>query len=150
MQYTSKTYLAARVKQARAAVTTRLSTAVATSQRETTSDREAKGPSWVSRVTFSPPQEHDVLQVIADAIETLGTGDEKYVCPTLEPVHAQWTGFRAGVSKQEPEPKVTEEEKYHYVMKEVENPITVLYAYGGLHQYALFLDLCQSCLHKSL
>lgn len=125
--------LAIAVKQARAILTSGFKTAVLTRQRETTQDREAKGSLWVSRVTLPAPAEDDARQIIFNAIETLGIGNEQYTRPTTEAVKAQWTGYRAGVSAMEPEPNVSEAEKFCGLMKEVECPITILYTYGGAH-----------------
>ena len=66
--------LATAVKQARAAMTTRLSTAICKLQQQTTQDREAKGPMWVSRVVFPAPREDDACQTVCDVITILGRG----------------------------------------------------------------------------
>ncbi|MCJ1457343.1 hypothetical protein MMC28_007711 [Mycoblastus sanguinarius] len=129
----SKTEHAAAVKKMRHATTARMSTPVVRTQRETTVDREAKGPSWVSRVVFSAPAEDDILQIICNAVNDLGVGDERYAVPALADVRAQWTGFRARVPKNEPEPLIPEAKKLDYLMSEVSSPLTILYAYGGNH-----------------
>lgn len=108
-----------------------LNTPVGTLQRETKGDREAKGPSWVSRVTLLAPVENDACQIVLDAIEHLGSGNEQYTLPALDNVCAQWTGFRAGVAENEPEPKFSEADKFIRLTKEVRTPTTVLYAHGG-------------------
>ena len=108
-----------------------LNTPVGTLQRETKGDREAKGPSWVSRVTLTAPAENDACQIVLDAIDNLGTGNELYTLPDLNDVCAQWTGFRAGVGEKEPEPKLSEAEKFICLCKEVRTPTTILYAHGG-------------------
>ena len=108
-----------------------LSTPVGTLQRETGGDREAKGPSWVSRVKLPAPPEEDVRQIILDAIRILGTGKEQFTVPAIEPVQAQWTGFRAKVGESEPEPRLSEEEKFHCMSGEVRTSTTILYAHGG-------------------
>lgn len=129
----SKSDFAAAVKRARDMMAAGMSGPVTKRQRETTADREAKGPSWVSRVILPAPPEDDVRQIICDAVSALGVGDEKYTIPTIEHVHAQWTGFRAGVPKMEPESLASEAEKFDCLMREVSSPITLLYAYGGAH-----------------
>ncbi|MCJ1264463.1 hypothetical protein MMC22_004335 [Lobaria immixta] len=133
MSKPSKADLATAVKQARANLTAGLRTPVLTRQRETNQDREAIGSLWVSRVTFSAPAEDDARQIILNAIDILGRGDEQYTHPTTEAVQAQWTGYRAGVSGTEPEPDVSEAEKFGCLMKEVKCPVTILYMYGGAH-----------------
>ncbi|KAL9117315.1 MAG: hypothetical protein Q9187_006151 [Circinaria calcarea] len=111
--------LAAAVKRARAMFAAGTKTAIATRQRETTIDRDAKGPSLVSRVVFPAPAEDGPRQVVLDAINTLGVGDERYKCPALVDVRAQWTGFRSGVPKDEPEPAMSEAEKFLLLIDEV-------------------------------
>ena len=133
MAYISKYDHAVAVKHARDLMAIGMSGPVSKRQRETATDREAKGPSWVSRVTFPAPQENDVLQLIRDTVVALGVGDERYTTPTIENVGAQWTGFRANVPKMEPEPFISEAEKFECLMKGVSYPITILYAYGGAH-----------------
>ena len=108
-----------------------LSTPVGKLQSETKADRKAKGPSWVSRVKFQAPAEDDALQLVADAIKRLGTGNEDYALPLLDDVHAHWNGFRAGVADDEPEPELSEREKFCRLDEEVKTPTTLLYAHGG-------------------
>ncbi|KAL9636603.1 MAG: hypothetical protein Q9204_002199 [Flavoplaca sp. TL-2023a] len=110
-----------------------LSTPVGTLQRETNSDRQARGPCWVSRVVLPAPVETDVLNIILDAVRSLGNGSERYMVPTIENVHAQWTGYRAGVGNDEPEPIMSESEKFDKLQKEVTSPVNVLYLHGGSH-----------------
>lgn len=125
--------LASAVKHARAISIAGFQKAVLTRQRETTLDRKAKGSVWVSRVTLPAPAEGDARQLIFNAIDILGRGDEQYASPKTEAIKAQWIGYRAGVSELEPEPDVSEGEKFCCLMKEVESPITILYMYGGAH-----------------
>lgn len=98
-----------------------LNTPVGTLQRETGGDCEAKRPSWVSRVKLAAPPEDDVRQIILDAIRILGTGKEQFTVPGVEPVQAQWTGFRANVGEGEREPKISEEEKFDCMSRDVRN-----------------------------
>lgn len=94
-------------------------------------DPGVKGRMWVSKVALPPPPEDDVRQHVFAAIAALGTGTEEYTKPRLEPVGAEWLGFRGGVSDNEPEPSMTEQEKYHSLMGEVKNQTTILYFHGG-------------------
>ncbi|KAL8673515.1 MAG: hypothetical protein Q9168_002072 [Polycauliona sp. 1 TL-2023] len=103
-----------------------LGTPVGTLQQETVADRGAKGPCWVSRVVLPAPTERDVLDVILDAIKGLSIGNESYTMPTICDVHAQWTGHRTGVQKDEPEPDISEAEKFGHLQAEVANPVTIL------------------------
>lgn len=139
MAIISRSDLAAAVERARAMTAAGMSGPVTKRQRETTADREAKGPLLVSRVWFPAPSDDDVRQVICNAISALGVGDERYTIPVIEHVQAQWTGFRAGVPRSEPEPLIAEAQKYDCLMKEVSSPLTILYAYGGAHLYVLLI-----------
>lgn len=108
-----------------------LSTPVGTLQNETKADREARGPCWVSRVVLPAPIETDALDIILDAVRSLGNGSERYTVPTIENVHAQWTGYRAGVGKDNPEPSMAESEKFDKLQEEVTSPVNILYLHGG-------------------
>lgn len=108
-----------------------LSTPVRTLQRETNRDRQARGPCWVSRVVLPAPVESDALDIILDAVRSLGNGSERYTVPTFENVHAQWTGHRAGVGNVEPEPIMPESEKFDKLQEEVISPVNILYLHGG-------------------
>ncbi|KAL8847463.1 MAG: hypothetical protein Q9221_007489 [Calogaya cf. arnoldii] len=108
-----------------------LGTPVGTLQRETAADREARGACWVSRVVLPAVAETDALDLILDAVKGLGNGNEKYTIPTVENVRAQWTGHRAGVTKHEPEPTISETAKFEHLQEEVKSPITILYMHGG-------------------
>lgn len=97
---------------------------------------EIKGRIWVSRVTMPRPDEDDVRQALFKAIEGLREdGDEKggFVEPELGPVEAEWVGYRAGATKGSTELRISEEQKYQEMMKEVESPTTVLYFHGGAY-----------------
>ena len=131
MAYDSKEWLSA-IANLREFTTARMSiTPVGVLQRETSVDRKAKGPSWVSRVTLPAPTDTDIFQLLLDATRFLGDGNEKLRAPTLDSVQAQWTGFRAGVSKSEPEPKISETEKFSCLEKETQSTTTILYFHGG-------------------
>lgn len=86
---------------------------------------------WVSKFTLPRPPEDDVWQHVFSAIAALGNGKEAYIKPALEPVGAEWLGYRGGVSDTEPEPSMAEQEKYDSLMGEVKNKITILYFHGG-------------------
>lgn len=94
-------------------------------------DPGVKGKMWVSKVTLPPPPEDDVRQHVFSAIAALGSGKEEYAKPALEPVGAEWLGYRGGVSDKEPEPSISDKEKYDNLMGEVKNRTTILYFHGG-------------------
>ena len=102
-------------------------------QEETTKDREARGPCWVSRLTFPAPAEPDVCQLLLATIECLGTGKEAFSCPELVDVPVHWVGRRRGVDKNASEPNISESRKFEALNGEVETPLTIMYTYGGAH-----------------
>ncbi|KAI4220723.1 MAG: hypothetical protein LQ349_008016 [Xanthoria aureola] len=75
--------------------------------------------------------EPDALDLIIGAVKGLGNGNEQYTIPTIENVRAQWTGHRVGVTKHEPEPNISESEKFLHLKEETKSPITILYMHGG-------------------
>lgn len=136
MSEKSKRKLALEVEGIRAVLTAGMPLPITVQQQLSQGDRKGAGPCWVSRVTFPAPHENSLCELVRGAIEELGEGGEEYTMPALEPVHAQWTGFRANVSAKEPEPSISETDKYKCMMKEVTSPVTILYMYGGGHTYA--------------
>ena len=99
-----------------------------------TKEKQVRGPLWVSRVTFPAAGDDHLLRLITDSIGSLGDGSsshENYTLPPVVPVPAEWVGWRSGVSAKEPEPPVTEEQKYKLLMKDVSSPVTVFYLFGG-------------------
>ena len=104
---------------------------ISAQQKALSQDTKARGSVWVSRVRFPPPPEHDVSQVLIQAIKGLGTGDEKFTAPGLEPVRGEWVGHRKHVDRKSVEPDIREEEKYTALMAEVSTTTTVLFVHGG-------------------
>ena len=94
-------------------------------------DPEAKGPIWVSRVTFPPPKEDDVRQALFQTIDRLSANSETYTKPAAVPVEGEWVGHRRNVDAKAPEPSLTEREKYDGLMKDVSSAFTMLYVHGG-------------------
>lgn len=100
-------------------------------QLQSTKERPAVGPVWVSRVTFSP-SEDAIRQALFTGIRGLGKGGlQTFTPPRLAPVRAEWTGYRKGVSATSPEPDITETQKYHNLMEEVSSDVTILFVHGG-------------------
>lgn len=105
---------------------------VSQQQKGTLRDPGVKGRMWISRVRVPAPQEDDVRQLLFKVIEELNvTGQETYIQPQPQPVEAEWTGYRSHVSKDAPEPSISEEAKYKNLMEEVTSEATVLYFHGG-------------------
>jgi hypothetical protein len=99
-------------------------------------DPGIKGRMWISKVTMPKPEEDYIRQAVFRAVEGLkepGEAAGGYTEPELLPVAAEWTGYRAGATKQSVELKVSEKQKYTEMMREVSSPTTVLY-----FQYVLF------------
>ena len=94
-------------------------------------DPGVKGPAWVSRHALPAPPEADALNRLLEAIDTLNNGYGSYKRPESAPLETQWTGHRAGVDDEAPEPSMSENEKYDALMKEVTSPVTIFYIYGG-------------------
>lgn len=102
-------------------------------QKGTLKDPGVKGRMWISRVTMPAPAEDDLRQALFGAIDDMKEDDEAYTRPPPQPVEAEWTGYRADVAKDAPEPSISEEEKYKNLMKEVTSDVTVLYFHGGAY-----------------
>jgi hypothetical protein len=88
---------------------------------------------WVSRVTFLAAGDNDLLRVMVNSISSLAdcNGHNNYSSPQIAQVRAEWVGWRHGVSDKEPEPSLSEREKYTALMEDVSSPTTILYAFGG-------------------
>ncbi len=107
-------------------------------------DAPVKGRMWISRYTMPPPPEDDARQALIRAIEDLKEGSESFTPPSMDPVSAEWTGYRANVAKDAPEPSISESEKFAGLMKEVTSDVTILYFHGGAHY------LCDPATHRGV
>ncbi|KAL3477574.1 Alpha/Beta hydrolase protein [Aspergillus californicus] len=107
-------------------------------QKGTNRDPGIKGRMWVSKVEIPQP-EIDVQEAVIKAIEELKLGDETYDIPGVGPVEAEWTGYRSGVSKNAPQPNISEEEKYKELKKESGSDMVVLFFHGGAY---FLMDPC--------
>ncbi|KAJ6096200.1 hypothetical protein N7486_006946 [Penicillium sp. IBT 16267x] len=101
-------------------------------QKNSMRDPGIKGPMWVAKITLPQP-ELDVRDAVLRAIEILGTGQETFDIPGIKAVEAEWTGYRSGVDKKEPQPDISEEEKYRALRKEITSDMTILYMHGGAY-----------------
>ena len=115
---------------------------ISAQQRFSSADPGIKGNTWVAKVTLPKPLEQDVLLKVLEAVEDLKRGfaeDGQYKRPQLRDVEAEWTGDRAGIPPDTPEPNVSEREKYARLMHETasspetEDCTTILYFHGGAH-----------------
>ena len=105
-------------------------------QHLTLKDPGVKGRIWISKVTMPKPEEDDLRQALFKAIEGLkepGGLAGGFKEPELLPVEAEWTGYRAGATKQSSDLKIPEDQKYKELMREVSSPTTILYFHGGAY-----------------
>ncbi|KAJ5539824.1 hypothetical protein N7513_008156 [Penicillium frequentans] len=107
-------------------------------QKNSMRDPGIKGPMWVAKVTLPQP-EMDVRDAVLHAIEILGNGQETFDIPAVNEVGAEWTGYRRGVGKNEPQPDISEEEKYRALRKDITSDMTILYLHGGAY---MMMDPC--------
>lgn len=97
---------------------------------------EIKGRIWVSKTTMPVPKEDAIRQALFHAIEALkepGEAPGGFTQPELLPVEAEWTGYRGGATKNSTDLRISDEQKYMELMKEVESFTTVLYFHGGAY-----------------
>jgi acetyl esterase/lipase len=106
---------------------------LSSSQSATLRDPGVTGKKWISRYTIPKPEEDDVRQQLFKAIDDLGDGTEIYTKPDLLPVEVEWTGYRAEAGDYDPEPDISEDEKYANLMSEVTSDVTILYFHGGAY-----------------
>ncbi|KAK6957021.1 hypothetical protein Daesc_002306 [Daldinia eschscholtzii] len=107
-------------------------------QAMTLKDPGVKGKLWVSTVASEPPPERGIRDALLAAIDALNEpsargAEPSFKIPELVPVEAEWTGYRAAASKNSKPPAISEEQKYHEMMKECKNSTTILYLHGGAY-----------------
>lgn len=96
-------------------------------------DPGIKGEMWVSSVMLPTPED-DIRQLLFQMITDMSDGEESYTKPSLEPVEAEWTGYRSGVSSDATVPQgLSEADKYRNMMGEVSSDVTILYFHGGAY-----------------
>lgn len=108
------------------------SSPMAKAQKDSMRDPGIQGPMWVSKVTLPEPG-FDVRDAVLSAIEDLNGNGGTFDVPGIGAVEAEWTGYRNGVGKREPQPDISEEEKYRELRKEAPSDTTVLYFHGGAY-----------------
>lgn len=105
-------------------------------QMATSQDMPARGNVWAARTTVTVTAKDTVATLFQRAINGLANGPDQKVevgdC-VVEDVKAQWSGWRADVSRDEEEPEVEEGEKYERLMGEVTSDLTMLHAHGGFY-----------------
>ncbi|KXJ86296.1 acetyl-hydrolase-like protein [Microdochium bolleyi] len=115
-------------------------------QAMTLKDPGIKGRIWVSKVAADVPPETDVRDALMAAVEAMKdprSAGEPLRSPSLDPVEAEWTGYRAAAGPDDQLPMISETEKYHEMMRECKRKSTVLYFHGGAYY------LCDPSTHRS-
>ena len=95
-------------------------------------DPGIKGAIWISKVTLPPPQDA-LLDLLTTAIDASKTGPAQYDIPSLAPVEAEWTGYRAKAHSGQPRPDLSEAQHYAKLMSEVTSDVIMLYFHGGAY-----------------
>jgi acetyl esterase/lipase len=111
-------------------------TSISETQRLITRDRGTKGRIWISKYTAPPPEGTSLRDALVKAIENLQhpfSPKTDIRRPDIIPVEAEWTGYRAGVGDNETLPAISEEDRYHELMKEAKSAVTILYFHGGAY-----------------
>jgi hypothetical protein len=100
----------------------------------TAKDTQAKGPMWVSRTTFDKMEDSKGLKdAVVKALDNLAPGKERVGDFTIEDVNVQWTSFKRSGREKEPEPPISEQDKYDGMMKDITTDTVILYAHGGFY-----------------
>lgn len=119
---------------------------VSVTQKLTLRDPGPKGRIWVSTYASPVPPETSVRDVLIQAIDDLRNKESpepRFGIPDVAPVEAEWTGYRAKATPDEPPPAMSEVDKYHAMNEECSSPTTVLYLHGGAYY------LCDPSSHRN-
>ncbi|KAJ0423939.1 alpha/beta hydrolase fold-domain-containing protein [Aspergillus carlsbadensis] len=106
---------------------------VTAQQQRTIQDQPVRGEMWISRATFPAWPGESIRNAVLDVVQALGNGRQEYAVPDVEPVTAEWTGYRSVKVATAPELdlEVSEWDKYRCLMNEVTSPVVLLYFHGG-------------------
>ncbi|OHF00308.1 hypothetical protein CORC01_04497 [Colletotrichum orchidophilum] len=118
---------------------------ITSTQKLTNRDSGVKGRIWVATYASPVPPESDVRDVIIGVIQSTRAPDTPELSvrlPDIVPVESEWTGYRAGATKEERPPAIAEKDKFEKLQKEVTSPLTVLYLHGGAYY------LCDPVTHR--
>ncbi|KAI4871078.1 alpha/beta hydrolase fold-domain-containing protein [Hypoxylon rubiginosum] len=109
-------------------------------------DPGVKGKMWVSTMASQVPPEEGIRDALFAAIDAMSGPEQKgappLAVPDIVPVEAEWTGYRAGATRDSKPPAIPEEEKYRELMKECTSSTTILYLHGGAYY------LCDPATHR--
>ncbi|KAL2755881.1 hypothetical protein ACRALDRAFT_1076683 [Sodiomyces alcalophilus JCM 7366] len=109
---------------------------ISSTQRLVVRDPGVRGRIWVANYAAPAPPEPDVLDALVDAVVGLRDPSSEPVeipRPTIVPVEAEWTGYRAGATDDARLPRLSERELFEEMQKEVTSPVTILYLHGGAY-----------------
>lgn len=118
---------------------------ISSTQKIVTVDPGVKGRIWISTYVAPAPPEPDVWNALLAAIRGLEDDNLRTASipiPSIVPVEAEWTGYRANASDSSPLPPLSERERFDKMQKEVTSPATVLYLHGGAYY------LCDPSTHR--
>ena len=111
-----------------------------TSQRASMRHLPTKGRIWIGKYTAPAPVDSSGLKTaLARAITAQNHTDlptPNVTIPDVNPVYAEWTGYRAAADGKTPLPtNLSGKQVYDAMMKEVKCPTTTLYLHGGGYSY---------------
>ncbi|KAK5662047.1 hypothetical protein OQA88_10161 [Cercophora sp. LCS_1] len=104
---------------------------ITTAQRLVMREIPIKGRIWISNYASPTPPDTGVHAAVTTAITTLSPTATVPPMPSPAVTEAEWTGYRAAATNDEPLPSISEREKYDLLMKETTSPTTILYLHGG-------------------
>jgi acetyl esterase/lipase len=106
---------------------------IAVQQAVSIKDPGIQGAMWVSSIEI-PKLENDdnVLAAFLKAVDAKKQEGAIYDVPEVEPIYAEWTGYRKDANDKTPHAKeLSDAERYNKMMGDASNDITVLYFHGG-------------------
>ncbi|KAF7585251.1 hypothetical protein BBP40_011552 [Aspergillus hancockii] len=107
---------------------------ISVQQAATVRENPAKGPVWVSKFTVPTPPKDSSRDLLLGLVDELNDRNIRYDRPDSQPLNLEWTGFRAHVEKDNPEPPLAEKDKFDKLVAETKSPLAILYVYAHLRQ----------------
>ncbi len=109
-------------------------TSIAELQAMTLRPRSVPGQTWICKYTSPPPPETGAVDAVMGAVHSMVRLDpdeaRRTRTPAYLPVEAEWTAYRPG-SQGAALGALSDQERYHEMMKDVTDPTTILYLHGG-------------------
>ncbi|KAF4990136.1 hypothetical protein FGRMN_8664 [Fusarium graminum] len=94
---------------------------ISTTQRITLRDPGVKGRIWVSKYISPQPPETSIRDALITTLEHVGGSACQVPVLDLAQVEAEWTGYRSGVARDAPLPDMSEQGRYHGMMRQVKS-----------------------------